>query len=108
MSYAQMPEMDEPLSDDERDKLINDLAKKIVDRGMETPAVLFLEMHKPISFLAGQSMIAASPFLVPLFGQAGVRGYSQLLNEPDNVERLIRRIEDLSVEKDIEKKREKK
>lgn len=96
MSYAQMPEMDEPLSDEEKEQLINELAQKVVDKRMETPMILFLEMNKPLSFFASQSMVAMSPFLIPLFGQAGIRKYSQLLSSTDNVEMLIERIEDLA------------
>jgi hypothetical protein len=91
--------MDE-LSLEERDKLIDELARKIVGRRLETPAIMFLEMHKPVAFLASQSMIAVSPFLVPLFGPEGVRKYAQLFGTRENVELLIRRIEDLSEEKD--------
>lgn len=105
MSYAQIPDMSEPLSDEERNQLIDELAQKIVDRRLETPAILFLEMNKPVSFLAGQSMMVASPLLVPLFGADGVRKYSQLLSTSENVERLIRRVEDLSIDRDAKKRK---
>lgn len=107
MSFGQVPEIDEPLSDDERNAMIDEIAQKVVDKGMETPAVLFLEMNKPVSVIAGQSILAASPFLIPIFGAAGVRKYSQLLNNRDNVELLIERIEDLSIERDVKKGKKK-
>lgn len=106
MTYPEPPDIDDPLSDEERDKLIDELAQKVVDKRMETPAILFLEMNKPISFLAGQSMIAASPFLVPLFGTSGVRKYSQLLNNTENIELIVERIEYLSAERDAKKRKE--
>ena len=87
------------LSPEDRDKLIDELARKIVERGLETPAILFLEMHKPVAFLAGQSLLVASPFLAPIFGMEGVQRYSSLLSSQENVEFLIRRIEDLAEEK---------
>lgn len=90
---------DDQLSPEERDRLIDELAQKIVDRRMETPAIMFLEMHKPVTFLASQSMLVASPFLVPLFGAEGVQRYSRLFSSVDNVELLIERIEDLSDKK---------
>jgi hypothetical protein len=100
MSYAEMPQMDEPLSAEERDKLIDEVARKIVGRRMESPAILFLEMHKPVTFIASQGMVAMSPFLAQIFGRDGVRKYAQLLSSADNLELLIRRIEDLSEERD--------
>lgn len=87
---------EDQLSAEERERLIDELAQKIVDRHMETPAIMFLEMHKPVTFLASQSMLVASPFLVPLFGAEGVEKYSRLFSSVDNVERLIERIEELS------------
>jgi len=87
---------DDQLTPEERDKLINELAQKVVDKRMETPAIMFLEMHKPVTFLASQSMLVASPFLVPLFGAEGVQKYSRLFSSVDNVELLIERIEELS------------
>ena len=100
MQDAPTAQMDE-LAPDERDRLIDELAQKIVRRGMETPSIMFLEMHKPVAFLASQTMLVASPFLTPMFGPEGVRKYSQLFGNSENVELLIRRIEDLS---DAEKK----
>lgn len=87
---------DGDLSSEERDKLIEDLARKIVDRRLETPAILFLEMHKPVAFLGSQALLAASPILAPLFGLEGPEKYSRLFSSIDNVEMLIRKIEDLS------------
>jgi hypothetical protein len=87
---------DDQLTPEERDKLIDELAQKVVDKRMETPAIMFLEMHKPVTFLASQSILVASPFLVPLFGAEGVQKYSRLFGSVDNVELLIERIEELS------------
>jgi len=106
MLDATPAQTDEELSTEERDKLIDELARKIVKRRLETPAILFLEMHKPITFLASQSLLAASPFLVPLFGRDGVRRYSRLFSTQENVELLIRRIEDLAEERDAEAQKE--
>ena len=90
----------EEFTPEDRDKLIDELARKVTDRGLQTPAILFLEMNKPLSFIAGQAMLAASPLLMPIFGAEGVQKYSQLLSSRDNIELLIRRIEDLSEERE--------
>jgi hypothetical protein len=93
------------LSPEERERLIDDLARKIVDRRLETPAIMFLEMHKPVAFLASQSMLVAAPFLAPMFGRDGVERYSRLFSSQDNVELLIRRIEDLADDREARKDR---
>ncbi len=66
---------------------------------MEVPAVLFLEMHKPLSFIASQSLVVASPFLAPVVGLENVQVATKLLQNRENVERLIQRIEDLASER---------
>ena len=104
MRYAPKTDEEGGLSSEERDQLIDNLARKIVDRKLETPAILFLEMHKPVAFLGSQALLAASPILAPLFGLQDTEKYSRLFSSIDNVEMLIRRIEDLSEERGTEKR----
>ena len=99
MNMQQSDPFDEA-SPEELSAMIDELARKVVSRRMETAAVLFLEMHKPLAFLAGQSIIVVSPFLVPIFGPDGVRRYQQVLGSRENVELLIRRIETLADERE--------
>ncbi|HEY3283938.1 MAG TPA: hypothetical protein VGN26_16850 [Armatimonadota bacterium] len=84
---------DTPLTDEERDAMLETLAAKVVARRLETPAILFLEMHRPLNFLASQSLIVGMPFLAPLFGPDQVEAYSALLQDSANVDRLIDRIQ---------------
>jgi len=100
-----MDDLGEPLSEEETQKLVDDIASAIVRRRLETPAVMFLEMNKPISYIAGQGLIVAMPFLAPLVGAERMARYSRFLQKPENIERLIQRIEELAEERD-EKKRE--
>lgn len=90
---------EDELSDEERDAILERIAQGIVRRGMSAPAVLFLEMNKPLSFVASQSLIVLTPFLAPFVGIENVHRYSRLLEKRENVERLIERIEQLEHEK---------
>ena len=85
-----------PISDERRDEIIDSIARKIVGRRLEMPAVLFLDMHKPLSFIASQSMLVAMPFLGLIFGAQSVADLSKVFAERENVEALIARIEDMS------------
>ncbi len=87
---------DADLADDRREALVDNLARLVVRRKLEVPAVLFLEMHKPLSYLAGQSLILGSGVLAPLFGPARVQSVAKFLQSRDNVDRLIQRIEQMS------------
>lgn len=90
---------EDELSDEERDAVLEKIARGIVNRGMSAPAVLFLELNKPLSFVASQSLIVLTPFLAPFVGVDNVHRYSRLLEKRENVERLIERIEQLEHEK---------
>lgn len=87
---------DADLPETERDTLIETLAQKVQRYNMAMPAILLLEMNKPVTFLGSQALLLGSGFLAPLFGPQNVQRYSKLFEDRQNVERLIRRIEELS------------
>jgi hypothetical protein len=89
----------EELAPEERERVIETVAQAVSKRGMETPAILFLEMHKPISLFASQGLVVSSPYVAPLIGIDNVRIAARLLEKRENVELLIQRIEELAVEK---------
>lgn len=90
---------EDELTDEQRDAILERIAQGIVQRGMSAPAVLFLEMNKPLTFVASQSLLVLTPFLAPFVGLENVYRYSRILEKRDNVERLIERIEQLEYEK---------
>lgn len=79
----------------ERGELIEGIARRIVERRLETPAVLFLELHKPLAFLAGQAALAAVPFLGLFFAPEEIERAVRLLGSPEAVDQLIARIEQI-------------
>lgn len=82
-----------PLDPTRRDELIEDLAEKIARLGLTAPAILFLEAHKPLSFLGGQALLFSQPLLGFLLGDEAARDYALLLEDRENVERLLRSLE---------------
>lgn len=81
-------------SDEEVEKVIDQVAEKIRKRRLEVPAVLALEMHKPLAYVGSHAALGISPFLVPLFGFDAVNTYSRVFSNRENVERLLRKIEE--------------
>ena len=79
------------------DVLIEQLASVVHARRMTVPAILFLEAHKPLTSLFHTAAVMSLPLLLPLFG-AKARELPAFLQSRDNVERLIRRIEELARE----------
>lgn len=78
------------------EKLLEKAAQTIVRRGMEVPAILFLEMHKPLANLIGHAVWVTMPVWAIFFGVATTNELGALLSDPERIERLIRRIEELS------------
>lgn len=83
----------EELTEEQADALIDGAVEKIVKRGLSTPAILFFEMHKPLSYVGSQTAVAFSPFLVPFLGFDRVNDYTRLFAKRENVERLLERLE---------------
>jgi len=88
-------------------QLIEKLAVWAVEHGLETPAVLFLESMKPLSFVGSQFFLMYGvPYLGLVLDERTTSEYGLLFENRENVEALIRRIEELAREAD--KKKEKK
>jgi hypothetical protein len=83
----------EPLTPEERDRLLDTVATAIQRRGLQTPVVFALEMHRPLAFLASQSLIGLAPLIAPLIGLEPMQRLGRFLAEPGAVDMLIARIE---------------
>ncbi len=86
---------DGKLTDDE---FILKMAERVVGTGMSVPAVLFLEMGKPLSYISSQAMVFFAPIATALFPGDGYNRLSRLLEDRENVDRLMRKIEQLEDE----------
>ena len=93
-------DLDTPITGEKLNEVLDMISKKIVDRGLEAPAVLFLEMHKPLSYIASQSVMVAMPLLGPFLGAQTMADFSKILKDRENIDLLITRIEDMAASKD--------
>lgn len=82
------------LTEEERDRLLARAAEEITKRRLHVPAILFLEMHKPLAYIGAHAAVAFSPFVAPFLGFDKWDKFSQLIRSPENIERLIRMIEE--------------
>ena len=83
------------LSAEEEDRLIGNIARAVVDYGLEAPAIMFLEVCRPLSFIASQLSIVVLGPLQSLF-QLETPKYTGLFMKKENVGKIIERIEGLS------------
>jgi len=86
------------LTDEEEERLISNIAKLVVGKGLEAPAIMFLEVTKPLSFIASQLAIIVLGPLQWLFELEGPK-YTGLFMKKQNVGRIVDRIEELSKSK---------
>jgi len=80
-----------------KDNLYKDLmekvAKKVVDWRLSAPAIVILESSKPLSFVASQAMVFFEPIVQGLFNFSDYRRFYEMLEDRENLERLIQEIE---------------
>src|SRR3989449_11304599 len=73
--------------------LLERVAATVVERGMATPAILFLESVGPMNFLGSQALHFFTPILEVVFPQRDVERVAQLLERRDTLSRLGAMIE---------------
>jgi hypothetical protein len=86
------------LNEEDEERLIGNIARTVVDYGLEAPAIMFLEITRPLSFIASQLAIVVLWPLQWMFQLEGPK-YTGLFMKKENVGRIIERIEDLSKSK---------
>ena len=84
-------------------KLISNLAKKIVRHGLAVPAIFFLEMVKYLAFFGSQLLVFFGPIITVFIASHSYYKYAELLEDRKNVEFLLTEIEKMEEEKDNEK-----
>lgn len=93
---------------EEDDELIEKVARKMVNMRLTVPAIFLLESSKPLAFLGGQLLVFLEPFIQTLFNFKQYQRFAFLMENRDNWERLLRKIEDLEEEVKLREKEDKK
>ena len=74
--------------------LLDRLAAEVRRRGLQSPAVLFLESLKPLNFLGSQAMQFLRPMAGVVLSEAQWARSAEILERREALEVLIRRIEE--------------
>lgn len=75
-------------------ELVNMIAGKVVKYRMTVPTLLFLESVRPLNFIGSQALLMFQPFLGILFNYKDLEIFSQFLEKRENMEVLMRAIEE--------------
>jgi len=84
-------------TEDERDELVEEVAREIQLRGLSGPAVHFLQASRPYRPLGSNAMLFFDPILHGLFG-GELASVSAILADDTGIELLISRLEELDEE----------
>ena len=76
------------------EKQMDDLCRRIQRWKLTLPALLFLEIARPFSFLASQGLLLCQPLLSYLVDGSSIDRYAELLADRENLDRLVGRLED--------------
>lgn len=74
-------------------ELIARFAEGVVRRGLTTPAILFLEMHRPLSFVTAQAMTIFGPMATLVLNPKDYEVFGRLIERREAIEEIIRAIE---------------
>ena len=77
-------------------KIISNLAKEIVNRGMSVPAIFFLESTKYISFIGSQFLVFLGPIATCFINTNKYYDFTKILEKKSNIEFLLNEIERLN------------
>lgn len=88
---------DKPLTPEE-EAILDKIARKVVAWRMTAPAIMFLETSKPLSFLGSQAMVFLEPIIQSLFSFKDYDTVRKMMEERQNVERLLLKIEQFDAE----------
>ena len=101
LKHAFAFEKQDDFNPDERDReLIEVICTAVVERGMATPATLFLESTRPLNYIGSQTMAFFEPVVraVLRHPEAWER-FARILEHRGSIEYLCRRIEALEEER---------
>jgi hypothetical protein len=84
-------------TEEQRDELVEQVAREIQIRGLTGPAVHFLQASRPYRPLGANAMLFFDPVLRGLFG-GEMAGASAILADDAGIELLIERLEELAEE----------
>ena len=74
-------------------KFLKNLAHRIINSGLITPAIFFLEIIKPMSLLGSHALIFLGPILNSFIQSEDYYRKIEVFEKPENIELLLEMIE---------------
>lgn len=80
------------------EKLCRKIARKVVERDLTVPAIMFLETIKPVSFLGSQMLVFANPVISLIVQTGEYYRFVRMIEDRENIEKLTVAIEEENAE----------
>jgi hypothetical protein len=74
---------------EQSEQLIEHLTQRISQWRLALPAILFLQVTRPLSFIASQGLLLCQPLLSFVYDAPRIADYADLLADRTNIDRLI-------------------
>lgn len=104
LKHAFAVESNTPLEPDEAQRRVADkVAREIARRRLTTPALVFLEMSRPLNFVAAQALHFLQPIAAIVLDTGGYKVFADFLERRGSVDFLCRRIEHFEQEHEQQK-----
>jgi hypothetical protein len=78
---------------EQSEQLIEQLTQQLDHWHLTLPALLFLQVTRPLSFIASQGLLLCEPLLGEAYHEAPIRRYADLLADRDKLDRLMSHLE---------------
>ena len=79
-------------------EVIDRICREVVRRRLTTPALLMLEMSRPLNFVTAQAVHFFDPVVSAVTDADGHREFATFLEHRGSIEHLARRIEEMEAE----------
>jgi precorrin-6B methylase 2 len=79
-------------------RVVDIVAREIARRRLTTPALVFLEMSRPINYVASQAMHFLQPIASVVLDTGGYEQFAKFLEHRGSIDFLCRRIEHFEAE----------
>ena len=90
---------------EEQRQVVDRACKEVARRHLTTPALIFLEMSRPLNFIGSQVMHYFQPILSAILDNKGYEQFASFLEHRGSIEHLCRRIEHFEREYEGHRKR---
>lgn len=89
---------------EKENKLFDKISKAIVSRDLTIPAILFLEMHSPLGYMAAQLAHGLGPFTSLVMKPEDMSVFAEAIGRRDGIDKLIQIIEEEDKKSNKDKK----